>query len=141
MTSGSFKEVCNVDPEDIKQKEQVAKSIYCKNGDFVVVADNIKFKAKNIIFEAEGAGKDGQIELRANGILSINSNETIQIAGGEIQIVAEKNVVIDSTGFIYLIGDIKGSGAPSVAKTVQGFVAGGFTSLLSDISKTLRIPF
>jgi len=139
VTSGAFKEVCNVDPADVNQKEQVAKSIYCKNGDFVVVADNIKFKAKNILFETEGAGGDGQIELRANGIVSINSNETVQISGGEVQIISEKNVVIDSTGFIYLIGDVKGSGASSAVKTVKGLIAGQWGTVLSDISKTLRV--
>lgn len=139
VTSGPYKEVCNVAPADVKQKEQVAKSIYCKNGDFVLVADNIKFKAKNIFFEAEGAGGDGQIELRSNGIMSLNSNETIQINGGEVQIVAEKNVVIDATGFIYMIGDVKGSGASSAVKTVTSLITGGWGTLLSDISKTYRI--
>tara|TARA_B100001094_G_scaffold311965_1_gene348162 strand:+ start:23189 stop:23758 length:570 start_codon:yes stop_codon:yes gene_type:complete len=139
VTNGPFKEICNVDPEDVKQNEQVAKSIYCKNGDFVVVADNIKFKAKNIFFEAEGAGGDGQIELRANGIMSLNSNETIQIAGGEVQIVGEKNLVLDATGFIYIIGDMKSSGAPSVVNTVKGLIAGQWGTLLSDISNTLRV--
>lgn len=139
VTSGAFKEVCNVDPVDVKQKEQVAKSIYCKNGDFVVVAENIKFKAKNIFFEAEGAGGDGQIELRSNGIMSLNSNETIQIAGGEVQIVGEKNLVLDATGFIYLIGDVKGSGAASAVSSVKSLITGQWGTLLSDISKTLRV--
>ena len=139
VTSGAFKEVCNADPVNVRQKEQVAKSIYCKNGDFVVVADNIKFKAKNIYFEAEGSGQDGQIELRSNGIMSLNSNETIQIAGGEVQIVGEKNLVLDATGFIYIIGDMKSSGAPSVVSSVKSLITGQWGTLLSDISKTLRV--
>ena len=138
VITGSSKEVCNTDPSSVGTKEQVAKSIYCPHGDFVVVADNIKFKGKNIYFEAEGPGRDGQIDIRSNGIMSISSNETIMIQGGEVRITGEKDVILDANGFLYLIGDIKNSGAPSVAGIVGSFMSGSWAGILQGVSNTYR---
>ena len=137
VITGSSKEVCNTDPSSVGTKEQIAKSIYCPHGDFVVVADNIKFKGKNIYFEAEGPGKDGQIDIRSNGLFSINSNETITIQGGEVRITGEKDVVLYANGFLNFIGDIKNSGAPSTAGLIGDLLQGDLLSTLNGVAQTL----
>ena len=137
VITGSSKEVCNADPSSVGTKEQVAKSIYCPHGDFVVVADNIKFKGKNIFFEAEGGAPDGQIDIRANGLLSVNSNETITIQGGEVRITGEKDVVLYANGFLNFIGDIKNSGAPSTAGVIGDLLQGNLLATLNGVAESI----
>jgi len=139
ITTGPSKEVCNAQPEQSGQKEAVSKSIYCQNGDFVLVADgNVKIKAKNIIFEAEGISPEGKIEMIANGHMNLQTNETLRINGGEVQIVSEKDVVLDATGFLNMIGDMKNAGSSTVASLVDSYLGGGWASTLSGISGSLR---
>ncbi|AXQ70436.1 hypothetical protein HOU04_gp037 [Synechococcus phage S-T4] len=138
VTAGPSKEVCNVEPPQVSD-ENVAKSIYCQNGDFVLVADgNVKIKAKNIIFEAEGVSPEGKIEMIANGLMNLQTNETLRVQGGEVQIVSEKDVVLDATGFLNMIGDMKNAGSSTVASLVESYLGGGWASTLSGISGSLR---
>jgi hypothetical protein len=133
------KEVCNTEPQQSGQKEAVAKSIYCKNGDFVLAVDgNVKIKAKNIILEAEGISPEGKIEMIANGHMNLQTNETLRINGGEVQVVSEKDIVLDATGFLNMIGDMKNAGSSTVASLVDAYLGGGWASTLSGISGSLR---
>ena len=139
ITAGPSKEVCNAAPQNAGEKEAVAKSIYCKNGDFVLAVDgNIKIKAKNIILEAEGISPEGKIELVANGLMNIQTNETLRINGGEVQVVSEKDIVLDATGFLNMIGDMKNAGSSTVASLVDAYLGGGWASTLAGISGSLR---
>lgn len=140
ITTGPSKEVCNVEPEDsVRQEENVSKSIYCQNGDFVLVADgNIKLKAKNIILETEGISPEGKFEVISNGLISIQTNETLRIQGGEVQILSEKDLVLDANGFLKMIGDMKNGGSSYVASLVSDYLGGGWVDTLSGISKSLR---
>lgn len=139
ITAGPSKEVCNTEPQQSGQKEAVAKSIYCKNGDFVLAVDgNVKIKAKNIILEAEGISPEGKIEMIANGHMNLQTNETLRINGGEVQVVSEKDIVLDATGFLNMIGDMKNAGSSTVASLVDAYLGGGWASTLSGISGSLR---
>jgi len=138
-TNGASIEVCNISPVIKNQKGAVSKLIHCRNGDLVVVAEgDIKFKGKNIIFEAESTSPGGNIDIVANGNISVTTNETISLSGGIVQVTSENYTLIDSNGFVYLIGDIKNAGAPSAASTLAGFLGGNWAQTLQSFASQLR---
>lgn len=138
-TNGASIEVTNISPTLKNQKGSVSKLIHCRNGDLVVIAEgDIKFKGKNIIFEAEGTSPGGSIDIVANGNISLTTNETVRISGGIVQVTSENHTLIESSGFLYLIGDIKNAGAPSAASTLAGFLGGNWAQTLQSFSNQLR---
>ena len=138
ITTGPSIEVTNTRPDQV-QKEGISKFIRCDNGDYVVICDgNIKFKAKNIIFEAEGISPDGNIDLVANGNVTMVTNETIRIQAGDIQIAAEKDCIMDANGFLYMIGDMKNAGHPSIVGTISSFLGGNWAGVLEGVSNQIR---
>jgi hypothetical protein len=138
ITQGPSAEVTNVNPDQILD-EGVSKYTRCKNGDYVVIVDgNIKFKAKNIIFEAEGVSPNGNIDIVGNGNVTMVTNETVRIQGGEIQVAAEKDVILDANGFLNMIGDMKNAGHPSIVGTITSYLGGSWASTLSSVSNQIR---
>ena len=138
IVNGPSMEVTNARPAQVVE-ESVSKLIKCENGDFVVLCDgNIKFKAKNIIFEAEGISPNGNVDIVANGNVTMVTNETIRIQAGEVQVAAEKDVVLDANGFLYMIGDMKNAGHPSIVGTVSAFLGGNWSGLLEGVSNQIR---
>jgi hypothetical protein len=138
ITNGPSMEVTNAKPAQVLE-EGVSKLIKCENGDFVVLCDgNIKFKGKNIIFEAEGISPNGNIDIVSNGNITMVTNETIRIQGGEVQIAAEKDVVCDANGFLYMIGDMKNAGHPSIVGTISSFLGGNWAGVLEGVSNQIR---
>ena len=139
VTTGPSFEVCNSEPEAPKTSEDVGKLIHCKNGDMVLITEgNFKVRAKNIILEASDTAPGGNVDIIGNGLVTIKTDETLRIAAGEVQITGEKHIVVDAQGFLYLIGDIKNSGHPTVVGTISAFVNGNWASVLSSVSTTLR---
>lgn len=140
VTTGPDTEVVHTQPVDASQEEDTGKLIIARHGDITLIAEtgNIKLKGKNLIFEAEGSGQDGEVSILGNGLMTLSSNETVRISGGEVQITAEKNIVLNPNGFIYLIGDLKSGGAPSAVGLVQAFMNGGWGAALSGVAKGIR---
>lgn len=138
ISNGPSAEVCNAQPEQVLE-EGVSKITMVENGDYVVICDgNIKFKAKNIIFEAEGVSPNGNIDLVSNGNVTMVTNETIRIQAGDIQIAAEKDCIMDANGFLYMIGDMKNAGHPSIVGTISSFLGGNWAGVLEGVSNQIR---
>ena len=83
--------------------ELPAKIIRCRNGDVIVDCynGNITLRGRNITLDANGGGKDGQINLIANRIVDAQAPD-IRLQGEKILVDAKNRVDIISKGFFQL---------------------------------------
>lgn len=136
--SGPSIEVVHRNPE-VVQEEMVGKLIHAENGDIVLIAEgNIKLKGKNILMEAADVAPGGNVDIVGNGLITIKTDEEVRIHSANTVIASENKLVLDSNGYIYMIGDVKNSGHPSVVGTIQGIIAGNWSQTLADIGNAIR---
>jgi hypothetical protein len=136
--SGASIEKVHTDPESVKE-EMVGKLIHAANGDIVLIAEgNFKVKAKNILLEASDISPGGNVDIIGNGFVTIKTDEEIRIHGGNTIIAGENKLVLDGNGFLYLIGDVKNSGHPSVIGSIKNLVSGNWMQTLTDVATAIR---
>ncbi len=80
-----------------------AKIIKCKRGDVVIDCENgdITLKARNINFDAFGGGQDGQFNIKATRVATVDAPD-IRLQGEKILIKSDNTCNIISKGFLEL---------------------------------------
>ena len=80
-----------------------AKIIKCKKGDVVIDCENgdITLRGRNINFEAIGGGQDGQFNIKATRVATIDAPD-IRFQGEKILIKSDNTINIISKGFLEL---------------------------------------
>ena len=80
-----------------------AKIIKCKRGDVVIDCENgdITLKARNINFDAFGGGQDGQFNVKATRVATVDAPD-IRLQGEKILIKSDNTCNIISRGFLEL---------------------------------------
>tara|TARA_S200000501_G_scaffold331130_1_gene332916 strand:+ start:1355 stop:1987 length:633 start_codon:yes stop_codon:yes gene_type:complete len=80
-----------------------AKIIKCKKGDVVIDCENgdITLRGRNINFEAIGGGQDGQFNIKATRVATIDAPD-VRLQGEKILIKADNTTNIISKGFMEL---------------------------------------
>ena len=80
-----------------------AKIIKCKRGDVVIDCENgdITLKARNINFDAFGGGQDGQFNVKATRVATVDAPD-IRLQGEKILIKSDNQINIISKGFLEL---------------------------------------
>ena len=80
-----------------------AKIIKCKRGDVVIDCENgdITLKARNINFDAFGGGQDGQFNVKATRVATVDAPD-IRLQGEKILIKSDNTCNIISKGFLEL---------------------------------------
>ena len=80
-----------------------AKIIKCKKGDVVIDCENgdITLRGRNINFEAIGGGQDGQFNIKATRVATIDAPD-IRFQGEKILIKSDNTCNIISKGFLEL---------------------------------------
>ena len=80
-----------------------AKIIKCKRGDVVIDCENgdITLKARNINFDAFGGGQDGQFNIKATRVATVDAPD-IRLQGEKILIDSTNQINIISKGFMEL---------------------------------------
>ena len=80
-----------------------AKIIKCKRGDVVIDCENgdITLKARNINFDAFGGGQDGQFNINATRVATVDAPD-IRLQGEKILIKSDNTCNIISKGFLEL---------------------------------------
>lgn len=80
-----------------------AKIIKCKKGDVVIDCENgdITLRGRNINFEAIGGGQDGQFNIKATRVATIDSPD-VRLQGEKILIKTDNTCNIISRGFLEL---------------------------------------
>ena len=88
-------------PGDISQLP--AKIIKCKKGDILFDVENgdITFRARNINFDAFGGGQDGQFNVKATRVATVDAPD-IRLQGEKILIKSDNQINIISKGFLEL---------------------------------------
>tara|TARA_B100002019_G_C21063510_1_gene495310 strand:- start:16 stop:621 length:606 start_codon:yes stop_codon:yes gene_type:complete len=117
VNPGSSHEICGTElarGRNDSEKEAIAKSIYCENGDLVLEAPNgnVKILAQNLYVETAGADSDGSILMKANDHIVLKADEQINIAGGKVCVTSSDSITINAKGTFYtLYSDIE-QGSP-----------------------------
>jgi len=138
---GQSGEICGADL-DPSQKEVIAKAIVAPAGDIIILAENgnIRFKGKNIYFEAEGAadedGEDGNIIATSNGQVIIKGGDHLRLAADDMCIAAGKSISVN--GDIRLIGDIQGMESLSSIGLIKTLLGGNWLSVLSAVGNSCK---
>lgn len=124
---------------DELEKESIAKSITCENGDLVLSAPNgnVKIFAKNIYVETVGAESDGSILMKANDHVTIKADEQLNLSGGKVCVTSADTITLNAKGFLRLLyADIM-QGSP-LSGALSAFLPGPVASLISDIAETCK---
>ena len=139
---GSDHEICGLGlgaGRNEAEKEAIAKSITCENGDLILNAKNgnLKIIAKNIYIETVGAESDGSIIIRSNDHISIAAGEQLGLAGGKVCVTAADSITLNAKGFLRLLyADIM-QGSP-LSGVLSAFTPGPVEQLISDIAETCK---
>ena len=121
------------------EKENVAKSITCENGDIVLNAENgnIKLRAKNIYIETLGDGSDGSIMIRANDHIIMRADDQLNLAGGKVCISSADSITLNAKGNLRLLYDDIAQGNP-LSGLLGAFMPGPVAKLITDIAETCK---
>ena len=124
---------------DESEKETIAKSITCENGDLVLEAPNgnIKILAKNIYVESAGAGSDGSILMKANDHIIMKADEQLNLSGGKVCVTSSDSITLNAKGFLRLLYADIVQGSP-LSGALSAFLPGPVASLISDIAETCK---
>ena len=139
---GSDHEICGLGlgaGRDDAEKEAIAKSITCENGDLILNAKNgnLKIIAKNIWIETVGAESDGSIIIRSNDHITIAAGDQLGLAGGKVCVTAADSITLNAKGFLRLLyADIQ-QGSP-LSGALSAFMPGPVAQLISDIAETCK---
>ena len=121
------------------ERENIAKSITCENGDIVLNAENgnIKLKAKNIYIETLGDESDGSVLIRANDHITMRADEQLSLGGGKVCITSADGITLNAEGYLNLLyKDImQGNPLSSLLGTV---LPGPVATLIKDIAETCK---
>ena len=121
------------------ERENVAKSITCENGDIVLNAENgnIKLRAKNIYIETEGDTNDGSILMKANDHITIVAAEQLGLGGGKVCVTASDSITLNAKGNLRLLYDEIMQGSP-LSGLLGTLMPGPVASLITDIAETCK---
>lgn len=121
------------------ERENVAKSITCENGDIVLNAENgnIKLRAKNIYIETLGDGSDGSIMIRANDHIIMRADDQLNLAGGKVCISSADSITLNANGYLRLLYDDVIQGSP-LSGLLGAFMPGPVAKLITDIAETCK---
>jgi len=121
------------------ERENIAKSITCENGDIVLNAENgnIKLKAKNIYIETLGDESDGSVLIRANDHIIMRADEQLNLAGGKVCITSADSITLNADGYLRLLCKDIIQGNP-ISSSLKVFVPGPVTKLIEDIVETCK---
>jgi len=124
---------------DESEKETIAKSITCENGDLVLEAPNgnIKILAKNIYVESVGSGSDGSILMKANDHITMKADEQLNLSGGKVCVTSSDSITLNAKGFLRLLYADIVQGSP-LSGALSAFLPGPVASLISDIAETCK---
>ena len=124
---------------DESEKETIAKSITCENGDLVLEAPNgnIKILAKNIYVESVGSGSDGSILMKANDHITMKADEQLNLSGGKVCVTSSDSITLNAKGFLRLLYADIVQGSP-LSGALSAFLHGPVASLISDIAETCK---
>jgi len=127
------------DGRDESEKETIAKSITCENGDLVLEAPNgnIKILAKNIYVESVGSGSDGSILMKANDHITMKADEQLNLSGGKVCVTSSDSITLNAKGFLRLLYADIVQGSP-LSGALSAFLPGPVASLISDIAETCK---
>lgn len=121
------------------EKENVAKSIVCENGDIVLNAanGNIKLIAKNIYIETVGDKSDGSILIKANDHITMKADEQLNLAGGKVCVTSADSITLNAKGYLRMLyaDVIQGSPLSGILGT---FIPGPVADLITDIAETCK---
>lgn len=139
---GSDHEVCGLGigaGRNEAEKEAIAKSITCENGDLILNAKNgnVKIIARNIYIETVGADSDGSIIIKGNDHITIKADDQLNLGGGKVCVTAADSITLNAKGFLRLLyADIM-QGNP-LSGALSTFLPGPVSSLISDIAETCK---
>ena len=121
------------------ERENIAKSITCENGDIVLNAENgnIKLKAKNIYIETLGSDSDGSILIRANDHITMRADEQLNLAGGKVCITSADSITLNAKGYLRLLCADVQKGSP-LSGLLGTFLPGPVAKLITDIAETCK---
>ena len=121
------------------ERENIAKSITCENGDIVLNAENgnIKLKAKNIYIETLGSDSDGSILIRANDHIIMRADEQLNLAGGKVCVTSADSITLNSKGYLRLLCSDIIQGSP-LSGLLGTFMPGPVAKLITDIVETCK---
>lgn len=124
---------------DELEKESIAKSITCENGDLVLSAPNgnVKIFAKNIYVETVGAESDGSILMKANDHVTIKADEQLNLSGGKVCVTSADTITLNAKGFLRLLYADVMQGSP-LSGALSVFMPGPVAQLISDIAETCK---
>ena len=142
INPGSSHEICGTELDrgrNDSEKEAIAKSITCENGDLVLTAPNgnVKILAQNFYVETMGADSDGSILMKANDHIILKADEQINIAGGKVCITSSDSITINAKGTLYtLYSDIE-QGSP-LNNITDIFKISSVTELIKSFANTCK---
>ena len=142
LNPGSSHETCGTELKrgrNDAEKEAIAKSIRCENGDLVLTAPNgnVKIFAQNFYVETMGADSDGSILMKANDHIMLKADEQINIAGGKVCITSPDSITLNALGVLYqFYSDIE-QGSPLNSVT-ELFKLDGVTKLIKAFAQTCK---
>jgi len=121
------------------EKENIAKSIICKNGDLLLSAPSgrIRILAENIDIETSGNKSDGSILIKANDHITMNAAEQLSLSGGKVCVTSADSITLNAKGYLRLLyaDVIQGSPLSGILGT---FVPGPVADLITNIVETCK---
>jgi len=121
------------------ERENVAKSITCENGDIVLNAENgnIKLIGKNIYIETLGDESDGSVLIKANDHITMNAAEQLSLSGGKVCVTSADAITLNAEGYLNLLCKDIIHGSP-LSSLLGTFIPGPVADLIADIAETCK---
>lgn len=121
------------------ERENVAKSITCENGDIVLNAENgnIKLIGKNIYIETLGDESDGSVLIKANDHITMKADEQLSLSGGKVCVTSADAITLNAEGYLNLLCKDIIHGSP-LSSLLGTFIPGPVADLIADIAETCK---
>lgn len=116
----------------------IAKSLVAKQGDIHIIAEqgNIHLKAKNLFIETQGDSPNGNVNINANGSVTVVSGERIYLGGAKVCLRAQAAFDIVTSGFVKVLGTIKQT--PRLSPISFLNPAAALESILQELANTCK---
>lgn len=143
--SGKSEDICGKDftpqyGDGEIPKECPAKVIVAKNGDIHLIAEAgyIRLKAKGIFIESSGSGDkwQGNINVSANGPITIATNDKVSLGGVKICLRGQAAVDVVTQGTLKLLGDMSQQASFSILSIFNPAV--GLESLIQSLLSSCK---